>query len=101
MFRAAFLILFVSLLFISSSSAQTTAQRDARNLAILRAVINFKIDDEETLRDVEALREDEAFVRRLQGMLERLTNSRMKDSRNRRVMNILIQAGDDLHNVLR
>jgi len=91
------LALFVS---VDNAEAQFSAQRDAANMATLRAVVNFKIDDEEIARDIESLRNNVRFNQDLQRRLDRLTNSRTKDSRNRRVMEILLQAGRDLDRAL-
>ena len=95
------LVLFGLFTAINSAQAQSVAQRQAANIATLRAVVNFKIDDEEIIRDIESLRQDQRFNRDLQRMMDRLSNTRNKDSRNRRVMEILEKAGRDITDVLR
>ena len=85
---------------VDNAQAQFAAQRNAAHLATLKAVVDFKIDDEETLRDMEALRADARFNRELQRRLDRLSNSRTRDARNRRVIEILRQCGRDLDNAL-
>ena len=95
------LILFGLFTAINSAQAQFASQRQAANIATLRAVVNFKIDDEEISQDIVDLRQDERFNRDLQRMLDRLSNSRTKDTRNRRVMEILERAGRDLTDALR
>lgn len=82
------------------ASAQFAAQNDAKYIATLKAVVNYKIDDDENLAAVESLRENQAFNRRLQRMLDKLQNSRTKNSTNRRVYNILLKAGKDIYNEL-
>lgn len=81
-------------------SAQFSAQKDAQYIATLRAVINYKIDDEENLRDIESLRQNQAFAQKLQRMLNKLQNTRTKNTTNRRVQQILEKAGKDIYNLL-
>ena len=85
----------------SNAEAQFAASRRAQHIAILRAVVNYKIDDEEHIRDIEALRQNERFNRRLERMLSRLQNTRTKNSTNRRILQILEDAGRDIDNLLR
>ena len=82
------------------ASAQFAAQNDAKYIATLKAVVNYKIDDEENLSAIESLRENQTFNRRLQRMLDKLQNTRTKNSTNRRVYNILLKAGKDIYNEL-
>lgn len=80
--------------------AQYAAQRDAEYMATLKAVVNYKIDDEENLKDIESLRENQTFTRKLTRMLNKLQNTRTKNSTNRRVYNILLKAGREIYNEL-
>lgn len=93
-------VLLFSFLLAIPASAQFAAQKDARNIAVLRAVVNYKIDDEENIKAIEKLRQDRNFNQRLQRMLNKLTNKRTKDSTNRKVNDILEKAGEDLYNLL-
>lgn len=81
-------------------SAQFSAQKDAQYIATLKAVINYKIDDEENLKDIESLRQNQAFNQKLQRMLNKLQNTRTKNTTNRRVQQILEKAGKDIYNLL-
>ncbi len=83
------------------AAAQYSSQRDARNMAVLKAVVNVKIDDEENLKDMEKLRANQAFNRDLQRMLDKLDNSRTKNSKNKQVLDVLERAGNDIYNLLR
>ena len=76
------------------------AQQDAEYIATLKAVVNYKINDEENLRNIEKLREDRRFTEKLQRMLNKLSNSRSKDSKNRQVLEILEQAGKNISKIL-
>lgn len=84
----------------NSAEAQYSSQKEAQYLATLKAVVNFKIDDEERLKDVEALRQNQSFNRKLQRMLNKLSNARTKNSTNRQVLKILEKAGEDIYKLL-
>lgn len=93
--------LLLSAFFMSSTAhAQMSATKDAQYIAVLRAVVNYKIDDEENIRNIERLREDRRFNEKVQKMLDKLSNDRSKNTTNRRVLQILEQAGKDLYNLL-
>jgi len=80
--------------------AQFSAQKDAQYIATLKAVVNYKINDEENLKDIESLRQNQAFNQKLQNMLNKLQNSRTKNTTNRRVQQILEKAGQDIYRLL-
>lgn len=86
--------------FSSSVEAQYSATRDAQYIATLKAVVSYKIDDQENIRDIETLRQDERFNLKLQKMLDKLNNDRSKNGTNRRVLQILEKAGKDIYNLL-
>ena len=83
-----------------SAEAQYTSQNDAAYLATIKAVSDYKIDDEEDAKNVEKLRQDERFNRNLSKMLAKLSNNRNKDAKNRRVYNILKRAGKEIYDEL-
>lgn len=93
-------LILLSLFAAIPAQAQYAAQRDAQYMATLKAVVNYKINDEENLRDVESLREDRRFNQKLTRMLEKLQNTRTKNSINRRVYNILLKAGEQIYREL-
>lgn len=84
----------------SSAFAQFSAQNEAKYLATLKAVVNYKINDEENLRAVESLRENQRFNQQLQRMINKLQNSRTKNSTNKKVYDILVKAGKQIYNEL-
>lgn len=85
---------------VSPVRAQFAAQREAQYMATLKAVTDFKMDDDENIKNVEQLREDARFNRKLARMMERLQNTRTKDSRNRRIYKILLKAGEEIYREL-
>lgn len=80
--------------------AQFASQKDAAYLATLKAVTDFKMNDEEIVNDLEKLRQNEKFNQDLQNMLNKLTNSRTKTGKNRRVYQILQRAGKEIYDEL-
>ena len=76
--KFAFLITVVMIGFAGAANAQMAATRDAQYIAVLRAVVNYKIDDEENIRNIERLREDRRFNEKVQKMLDKLSNNRSK-----------------------
>lgn len=80
------------------ASAQFAATQDAQYIATLRAVLNYKIDDEENIRNIEKLREDKWFNQKLTRMLDKLQNTRSKmRPQPPGFMIILIKAGRDIY----
>ena len=94
------IILAVATLAAGDVNAQYSASKEAQYLAIVKAVADFKIDDEEHLRKMEKLRENEKFNRDLYSKIQKLDNSRRKDSTNRKVLQILENAGKQLQDLL-
>lgn len=92
------IVLFFSL--TTKAQAQLTSQKDAQYMATLKAVVNYKIDDEENISKIEDLRNDKRFNQKLQKMLEKLQNTRTKNSTNKRVYNILLKAGQEIYKEL-
>ena len=85
---------------VQEASAQFSAQKYAKYIATLKAVVNYKINDEENLKDIESLRQNQAFNQKLQRMLNKLQNTRTKNTTNRRVQQILEKAGQDIYRLL-
>ncbi len=94
------LLLLTMFLFIEPVKAQYSSQKDAAYLATIKAVSEFKIDDEENKKQVEQLRNDKKFNAKLQKMLDKLSNSKSKNSQNSRVYNILLNAGRQIYDEL-
>ena len=94
------IILAVATLAAGDVNAQYSASKEAQYLAIVKAVADYKIDDEEHLRKMEKLRKNEKFNRDLYSMIQKLDNSRRKDSTNRKVLQILENAGKQLQDLL-
>lgn len=99
--RIIFFSFVLSILFPLTVSAQMSASKDAQYLATIKAVSAYKINDEETLRDIEKLRQNKRFNSELQSMLNQLQNTRTKDSKNKKVLKILQDAGKQIYDTLK
>lgn len=95
-------IVFLLVLLVAiEAKAQYSAQNDAMYIATLKAVVDYKIDDEENIKNIENLRANKRFLLDLRKMLDKLSNRRSKNSTNTRVYNILLKAGKDIYNELK
>ncbi len=97
LYCAVFLSIF---LFKGEAMAQFSAQKDAQYIATLKAVVNYKINDEEIVQDIESLRQNKVFLQKLQRMLNKLQNTRTKNTTNTKVQQILEKAGQDIYRLL-
>ena len=86
---------------INVSSAQYAADKDAAYLATIKAVADYKINDEETVSGVNRLRQDPNFNKKLYEMLQKLDNSRTKNGKNNRIYKILLRAGKEIYDELK
>ena len=98
MSRIIFVLAFLA--FIQTANAQTVSTQEAQYIAITKAVVNYKINDEDIIKDVEKLRHHKRFNEKLQRMMDELTNGKFKNSKNKKVMKILEEAGKELEKVL-
>lgn len=90
-----------AVMFCTNVNAQTaTSSKEAEYLATVKAVADFKINDEEELKNIEKLRQNRIFLNKLQKRLEKLSNNKNKNSTNKKVLDILKKAGKDLERVL-
>lgn len=95
-----FFVILGMVICINSAQAQYSASKDAQYLATIKAVANYKIEDEEISRDIAKLRQNQSFNEKLQKMLDKLSNRRTKDSTNRKVLQILEDAGEQIYKLL-
>ena len=93
-------VFLIGVLLGTPAKAQYAAQNDAKYMATLKAVVDYKINDEENYDDIESLRQNKRFNAELRKMISKLSNRRTKNSTNNRVYRILLQAGKDVYNEL-
>lgn len=79
-----------------SAFAQSSSQQEAANMAILYAVLNKKMKDEDIAKDLDSLRNNKRFIEKLEKKLAKLSNSKNSDAKNRQIRKILQDAGKDI-----
>lgn len=94
-------LLLIGVAVSGNAAAQYASQMDAAYLATIKAVADYKINDEENLKQVNELRENEQFNKKLAKMLEQLNNKRTKTGKNRQVYQILQRAGKEIYDILK
>lgn len=94
-------LLLIGVTVSGNAAAQYASQMDAAYLATIKAVADYKINDEENLKQVNELRENEKFNKKLAKMLEQLNNKRTKTGKNRQVYQILQKAGKEIYDILK
>ena len=82
------------------TKAQMSSQKEAAYFAVLKAVANYKINDEENKKEMEQLRQDENFNNKLQKMMSKLENKKSKNNTNQKIYNILRNAGKQIYDEL-
>ena len=93
-------VILIALLCAYPTQAQYSASKKAQYVATLKAVTNYKIEDEEIIRDIEKLRENRGFNENLQRKLDKLSNRRTKDTTNRKILKIIEDAGEQIYKLL-
>jgi len=73
---------------------------ESKHIALLKAVVNIKINDFEYKDDIAKLRENKRFNKDVQRMTKQLTNDKYKDSKNKQIQKILEDAGRKIYNIL-
>ena len=94
------LIMIVAALSTHDAAAQYAATQDAQYLAVIKAVADYKIDDEKEFDNIEKLRQDERFRRKLYKMMQKLNNNKSRDATNQRVFQVLRRAGKEIYDIL-
>jgi len=99
-YRMILLTFLITIANIVPLSAQMAAQKDAIYFATIKAVADYKIGDEENIKQIENLRNDTKFNEKLQKMMEKVSNTKSKDNKNQKIYNILRQAGKQIYDEL-
>lgn len=75
-------------------------QREARNIMVVQAVADYKLGDERLAKQFEKVEDNAEFERKMQQIMENLSNNRMRNTKNREAIRILDDAGNKLYNLL-
>ncbi|MBO4294685.1 MAG: hypothetical protein J5896_04500 [Alphaproteobacteria bacterium] len=96
-----YILLFCALFYACDAFAQVSpSMQDAAYLATLKAVLDYKMEDEKNAEKIEMLRHDEKFNAQLEKKLKKLNNGNRKTATDRRVYQMLIQSGQNIYNEL-
>ena len=76
------------------------ASKEASYFATLKAVLDYKMQDEKIKDDLEKLRQDEKFNEWLKKSLSKLSNNKNKTGKNQNIYNILLDSGSRIYNQL-
>ncbi|MFI3241015.1 MAG: hypothetical protein R3Y43_00435 [Alphaproteobacteria bacterium] len=93
-------ILFFVLTISQQANAQLSSQKDASYLVIMKVVSDYKIDDDEHIKNVESLRGSQRFNDKMLKLRKKLDNSNDKDTANEQVLNVLLSAGQEIDEIL-
>lgn len=72
----------------------------ARNLLLLKEVLDFKIQDEKLASEIKRLKENREFNKDLLKALNQLDNKKIRTQKDNEVINILNDAGSRIYNSL-
>lgn len=75
-------------------------QRRALNLLVVQEVATYKLGDETLSKEIDNLEKNQEYYRKLEIIKNKLSNSRLTDSKNKEVMRILNDAGNRIYNLL-
>lgn len=75
-------------------------QKEARNLMIVEAVARYKLGDEKLAQQFESLEDNAEYHRKLEQIMENLSNNRLRNRKNKEAISILNDAGNRLYNLL-
>lgn len=75
-------------------------QKEARNLMIVEAVARYKLNDEKLAEQFDSLENNAEYHRKLEQIMQNLSNNRLRNSKNKEVIRILNDAGNRLYNLL-
>ena len=85
---------------LNNAQAQLIMNKESKYMATLAAVLKVKMEDADIQKDLETLRNDKNFNLQLQKKLDRLSNSSFQDTKNKKVRDILEEAGKELDKAL-
>ncbi|MBO6281030.1 MAG: hypothetical protein J6N49_00715 [Alphaproteobacteria bacterium] len=72
----------------------------ARNLLVVKEVADFKIGDEKYAKNFETVENTRAFDRKMEKIMEKLSNNKRRNMKNDEVVKILNEAGEKIYNLL-
>lgn len=92
----------ICFLYITPATAApfTYSQKEAAYFAMLKAVVDYKMEDEEIRQDLEKLRRNKKFNTWLTKKLDDISNQKNKTGKDKNIYNILFDAGAQIYSQL-
>lgn len=75
-------------------------QRVARNILVVREIANFKMADEKLEKEFEKVEGNREFNRKMEIIQSRLSNAKLRNTKNKEAIRILNDAGEKLYKLL-
>lgn len=75
-------------------------QKSARNLMVVQAVSEYKLEDEQLKSEIEELKNNKEYNKKLEKIMKNLNNKKMRNTKNKQAMRILEDAGEKLYKLL-
>ncbi len=75
-------------------------QTTARNLMVVKEVIDFKMGDEKLSKYFENLEDNKEYNRKMDKIFAKLKNDKMRNTKNQKVIDILNEAGAKIYNLM-
>ena len=75
-------------------------QKEARNIMIVEAVARYKLGDKKLADQFESLEDNAEYQRKIEQIMENLSNESMRNNKNKEAIRILNDAGNRLYNLL-
>lgn len=75
-------------------------QKTARNLMIVKEVVNFKMGDENLAKYYDNLDDNKRYNKDMDKIFSKLSNSKRSNTKNKKVIEILNDAGERIYNLM-
>ena len=75
-------------------------QKTARNLMVVKEVVNFKMGDENLAKYYDNLDDNKKYNKDMDKIFSKLSNSKRNNQKNKQVIEILNDAGERIYNLM-
>lgn len=75
-------------------------ERTARNILIVKEVADFKLDDEKLQDEFAKVANSREYAQKMQRIMDKLSNKKLRNTKNKEVIRILDEAGKKIYNLL-
>lgn len=75
-------------------------QKTARNLMVVKEVVNFKMGDENLAKYYDNLEDNKKYNKDMDKIFSKLSNDKLNNRKNKQVIEILNNAGERIYNLM-